>query len=62
MGRIKSSSRSVAVNFKEDGSLDLKDLTNCRKTDPPLDCVLKCYYARNPNEPNLVKRVRIRRC
>lgn len=57
-GRIKSSSRTVGVTFKEDGSLDLKDLTNFKKAAFTYDCFMRCYYARNPNEPNLVKRVR----
>ncbi|KAH7730171.1 hypothetical protein AAVH_02664 [Aphelenchoides avenae] len=56
-GRIKSSSRTVGVTFKEDGTLDLKDLTNFKRAAFTYDCFMRCYYARNPNEPNLVKRI-----
>ncbi|KAH7730771.1 hypothetical protein AAVH_01820 [Aphelenchoides avenae] len=49
----KATTRIRAVDFAADGSLILQGM----KPDRSYTCILRQYYARNPREQNLIKRV-----
>ncbi|KAH7729871.1 hypothetical protein AAVH_02346 [Aphelenchoides avenae] len=50
---MKSTIKSVAVQF-HNGSVHMRNMDG--RTQVPCDCVLRCFYAKNPNESKLTKR------
>lgn len=52
---MKSTIKSVAVVFGSDGSVHTRNMDG--RTQIPCDCILRCFYAKNPNESKLTKRV-----